>query len=125
MPENHRFVKGIKPSWLIFKGGEIGPSVAEAIKIVLKARQHPEQGYKSSMGILQLARKFSPERAEKACQRALYFKGVSYKSIKTILEKSLDTQPFGEDPQANPAAPPTFHDNLRGSQYYAQAKVGG
>lgn len=120
MPANHQFVKGIKPSWLIFKGGEIGPSVAAAIKCVIKSRRHPEQGYRSSLGILRMARKFSHERLEKACQRALYFKSVSYKSLKAILEKGLDAQPFGETALSEPVAPPTIHDNLRGSQYYAQ-----
>jgi transposase len=120
MPAHHQFVKGIRPSWLIFKGGEIGPGAAEAIKCVLKSRQHPEQGYKSSLGILRLAKKYSPERTEKACQRALYFKSVSYRSIKTILAKNLDDQSFGETDLSEPDVPPTIHENLRGSQYYAQ-----
>jgi hypothetical protein len=120
MPANHQFVKGIKPSWLIFKGGEIGSHVAEVVKSVLKSRRHPEQGYRSSLGILRLAKKYSPERLEKACKRALYFKSASYKSLKAILDKGLDSQPYGDGMSNESITPPTVHDNLRGSQYYAE-----
>jgi len=120
MPANHRHIKGISPSWLIFKGGEIGPSVAEAIKQVLDSRKHPEQGYRTSLGIISFERKYSRERTEMACRRALYFKSVSYRSIKSILEKNLDSQAYGDFHPGNMDTPPTIHENLRGSDYYAQ-----
>jgi transposase len=120
MPANHRYIKGISPSWLIFKGGEIGPAVADAIKQVLDSRRHPEQGYRASLGIIGFARKYSPERTEMACRRALYFKSISYRSIKSILEKNLDRQPYGDVFPENTDTPPTIHDNLRGSDYYAR-----
>lgn len=125
MPANHRYIKGINPSWLIFKGGEIGPSVAEAVKRILEKKQHPEQGYRACLGVLRLAKKFSVTRLENACRRALHFKSAYYKSIKSILEKCLDEQPYGDESSWSCAAPlPVFHDNLRGSQYYIQSGEG-
>jgi len=119
MPPNHRFIKGINPSWLVFKGGEVGPNTAEVIKTVLKRRQHPEQGYKSSLGILRLADKFSRDRLELSSRRALHFNSISYKSIKAILESSLDGQPLNNDSTSENQFQPARHDNIRGEQYYA------
>jgi hypothetical protein len=42
--------------------------------------------------LLQLARKYSQERLEKACQRAFECKLFSYRSVKNILENNLDSQ---------------------------------
>lgn len=122
MPSNHRFVKGINPSWLVFKGGEIGPLVAEVMKNILGKKKHPEQGYRACLGILRLARQYSDVRLEMACKRAVHFRSVYYKAIKTILEKGLDSQPFGDACiSQEPSSQPIHHDNLRGSRYYEQA----
>jgi hypothetical protein len=118
MPKNHQFVKGVKPSWLIFKGGEIGPNTSMAIKAILSDKKHPEQGYKSSLGILRLADKYSSPRVEVACTRAKYFDRISYVTIKTILEKSLDKEPFDDGSLKDTPQPPEQHENLRGSKYY-------
>ncbi len=119
MPANHKHINDINPSWLIFKGGEIGPHTSEAIKTILGNRYHPEIGYKFSMGVLRMATKYSPERLEMACQRAAHFNSISYRSIKTILEKSLDKQILIEETKPTKSSPSEFHDNLRGQDYYS------
>jgi transposase len=120
MPANHRFVKGMTPSWLIFKGGEIGACVAKAIKTILGSRRHPEQGFRAALGLLRLAKTYSPERLENSCRRALHFKSVSYRSVKTILEKRLDAQPIENKAGEHTPIPATYHENLRGEHFYAQ-----
>jgi transposase len=117
MPLNHQYVKGINSSWLIFKGGEHGVFVAEAIKRNLKRRSHPEQNYRTSLGIIKLSRVYSSERLNKACQRALYYKSVSYKNIKKILEGGLDRESI-EGSNDLESIQIFTHDNLRGEEYY-------
>ena len=84
---------------------------------VMEGRRHPEQGYRSCLGILRLSQKYTPERLEKACLRALKIRGHSYKSVKSILERSLDKQPI---PEAAPSLDPVAaqHENIRGPEYY-------
>ena len=79
---------------------------------ILENRPHPEQGFRSCLGIIRLGKAVGNNRLEAACRRALHFHTCSYASIKSILEKQLDAQPL-ELPLPSPA-----HENLRGGPYY-------
>ena len=92
-----------------------GPHTAAIVTRILEERPHPEQGYRPCLGILRLGERYSPERLEAACHRALAIGGASYRSIKSILEHGLDRVPLQE--QATLELPQE-HDNLRGPDYY-------
>lgn len=80
----------------------------------MKQREHPEQGFRSCLGIIRLEKKYSKERLENACKRALKFGGISFRSVKSILEKKLDYQevlPLESSSEIT-------HENIRGSDYY-------
>lgn len=115
MPPNHRFMDNLNPERLERWGRNIGESVGLMIQKVLETKDHPEQGYKVSLGILSLEKKYDKERLEKACRRALYYGIYSYKSIKSILENNLDSN-LEEEPELFSRLPE--HENIRGSQYY-------
>ena len=97
---------------------EWAASIGEDVKLyvlkILERKQHPEQAYKSCLGILSYSRKAGNTRLIAACQRALGYGVYNYKTIQTILEKGMDL--FGED-ISEPSKMPT-HDNIRGKQYY-------
>jgi transposase len=116
MPPSHAFVKGWSKEWFIAKATEIGPATAEAASQIMNARDHVQQGFNAVMGVLRLARVYPPQRVEKACQRATYFKSATFRAIKTILEQHLDKQTFLPLPVQN--QPPIVHENIRGAQYY-------
>ena len=78
---------------------------------VLDRKQHPEQAYKSCVGILSLGKKAGHDRLIKACQRALGYEIYSYKTIQKILEKGLDQN---EDDNEQLEMP--LHDNIRGEE---------
>ena len=82
---------------------------------ILDRKQHPEQGYKSCVGILSFAKKFGNERLIKACQRALGYGIYNYKTIQTILEKGMDA--VTNEEESEQLIMPT-HDNIRGENYY-------
>ncbi len=84
--------------------------------VILQDRPHPEQGYRSCLGILRLARPYGATRLDAAALRALEIGARNYGSVKSILEKKLDGQPLHE-----PRAPDEIgieHPNIRGSSYY-------
>ena len=56
----------------------------------MRARPHPEQGYRSAMGIIALARRYERDRLEAACERALAINAISYSSVSAILKSGLD-----------------------------------
>jgi len=115
MPKAHQRHREWSPSRLIAWGGTIGPQTAALIAAILAARPHPEQGYRSCLGILRLARRHGPGRLEAAGARALAAGARSYRHVDAILKHGLDRCPL---PAALPAAPPLLHDQVRGPAYY-------
>jgi transposase len=116
MPKSHRRYLEWTPSRIIRWAGENGPKTQKLITQIMESRPHPEQGFRSCLGIMRLAQRYSPERVENACARALAIKGLSYKSVESILKNGLDQQPLMFDQAGNPN--PLIHDNIRGTRYY-------
>jgi transposase len=114
MPKSHQRHLEWTPSRIIKWAAKNGPNTEKLVTRVLESRPHPEQGFRSSLGIIRLAGHYTPKRLENACTRALAINGFSYKSVKSILKNNLDQQPllFPED-----AASP-HHHNIRGKGYY-------
>jgi transposase len=114
MPPQHRFYAQWSPERFTKWAQSIGDDVAAMIRIVLKSRKHPEQAFKTCMGILNLVKKYDPDRLNKACARALEFEFHSYKRIKSILDNGLEEEPLAESRELTVSS----HKNIRGSQYY-------
>jgi transposase len=115
MPKAHQRHREWSPSRLIAWGATVGPQTAALVEAILQARPHPEQGYRSCLGILRLARRHGPDRLEAACARALAAGARSYRHVDAILKHGLDRVPL---PAARPAAPPLVHEQVRGPAYY-------
>ena len=110
----HQFIADWNPERFISMAGDIGAPVQEFVRQVLQHKPHPEQAYKSCMGILHFEHKVGRERLNAACSRALDYGMYSYAIIKSILERNLDkiTEPK-DDVHCIPE-----HDNIRGKSYY-------
>lgn len=115
MPPKHSFVRGWSQEWFLVKAGEIGPSTREAVERIMGERKHVEQGYNAAMGILRLGKVYGFARVEKACERVLHFKAVSYRALRAVLEQKLDKQVVFP---VKTSEEPFLHENIRGSQYY-------
>lgn len=114
MASSHRFVSDWTPERFISWAEGIHEDVKLYILKILDRKQHPEQAYKSCVGVLSFAKKVGNERLIKACQRALGYGLYNYKTIQKILEKGLDMQ----DDQENEQLQMPLHDNIRGENYY-------
>lgn len=115
-PKSHQAHLEWSPSRLITWAREqVGPHTAALVEGLLERRKHPEQGYRSCLGILSLAKKYPPERMEAAAQRVLTAQAYSYQSLKSILASGLDQAAL---PAQEPAPTVPAHDNIRGRDYY-------
>jgi transposase len=104
------------PSRLIDWARAIGPHTAALVQAILADRPHPEQGYRSCLGLLRLAKHYGPERLEAACARAGAVEARSYRHVDSILKHGLDRL---AGPEAAPQLPLTpVHEHLRGRDYY-------
>jgi transposase len=117
MPKSHQKYLEWTPSRLIAWAAKIGPSAQTLVTSILETRPHPEQGYRSCLGLLRLGKRYAPERLEAACARALRMKAYSYKNVESILKTGLDRQPLTVASSQTPS-PLLDHSNLRGRQYY-------
>ena len=115
MASTHRFVSEWTPERFTSWAAGIHEDVKLYVLKVLDRKQHPEQAYKSCMGILGFAKKVGNDRLIKACQRALAYGAYNYKTIQKILERELDLR---DTPDETDQLQMPFHDNIRGENYY-------
>jgi len=119
MPPNHLHYqqqRGWDGDYFKEQSLKIGPFTHRFISNLLASKVFIEQTYNACLGVLRLNKKYTPERLENACERALLSPNVSYRQLENILRKGLDKA-------ALPALMPTqisipFHDNIRGKQHY-------
>lgn len=114
MSSYHRFVSDWNPDKFINWSANIGGDCNEYIIKILDKKQHPEQSYKSCIGILQLAKKVGNTRLNNACKRGLDYGAYNYNIIVRILEKGWDA--IENVPVENEELP--MHKNIRGREYY-------
>ena len=76
----------------------------------MKAKPHPDQGFRSCLGILRLAQAATArQRIEAAARRGNDIGATTYGSIKSILKNGLD-RAFAREPSAgHPADPARQH----------------
>jgi len=116
MPKSHQRYLEWTPSRLLHWAEKIGPKTTQMLTHLMHNRPHPEQGFRSCLGIMRLASRYSPQRLEAACTRALAVKTYSFKSVESILKNSLDQQSLLFDVPDH--QPPSQHSNIRGKHYY-------
>jgi transposase len=117
MPSAHRAHAEWTPSRILSWAESCGPSVRALCEAILRDRPHPEQGFRSCLGILRLEKRYGRERLEVAATRALRVGARSYRHVDSMLKHGLDRVPEQDD--SHGAAPaPIDHENLRGRDYY-------
>jgi transposase len=119
MPKIHREHAEWTPSRMIRWANKIGPETTALVSAILRDRPHPEQGYRSCLGILRLEKLYGRERLEAASARAVAVGARSYKHVAAILKHRLERTPL---PSARSAvnANSVAHENVRGPSYYQQ-----
>jgi transposase len=115
MPKAHRAYAEWTPERLVRWAEQSGPATAGVITHIMANRPHPQQGFRSCLGILRLGERYGAERLEAACARALRLNACRYKSIESILQRGLDRHAL---PEQQHLELPTAHDHLRGPGYF-------
>jgi transposase len=115
MASTHQFITEWTPQRFIDWSASIDESVRIFITNLLERKQHPEQAYKSCMGVLSFAKKVGNKRLINACKRALDYEIYNYKIIQKILQNGLDM--YTEEKQDEQLELPQ-HNNIRGYKYY-------
>jgi transposase len=114
MPRAHQEAAGWEPARFLAWAESYGPATTGMVKAILHSRQHPEQSFRSCLGLLRLEKQYGAGRLEKACERALHFNLVGRRPVLEMLKKNQDMLelPMEED------IPLFVHVNVRGADFY-------
>jgi len=120
MPQSHRALSEWSVERFLQWAGDIGPSTKRVVDTLLHKKRHPEQNYRSVLGLLSLAKKYDRQRLENACHRALDINSPTRTSVESILKKGLDKIPSSTAVQTEEQTELALddHENIRGNQYY-------
>jgi transposase len=114
MPSAHRRYATWTPERISRQAASVGANAQALTDIIMRERRHPEQGFRSCIGILRLAKSHGSERLEAACARALEIGARSYTAVASILRNNLDRR----RPQKATDGPAIQHPNIRGPRYF-------
>jgi transposase len=115
MPSSHRAQAEWTPSRIVAWAGKVGAATRELCEAIMADRPHPEQGFRSCLGLLRLGKRYGDDRLEAACGRALRVRARSYRHVESILKKGLDRAAASD---AEQTSLPLTHENVRGRDYY-------
>jgi transposase len=115
MPTKHAKHQQWTPGRLKNWAKDIGADTLKWITDRLNEKQHPEQAYRVSLGLLNLTRSYPAERINKACGIANKQNLNRLKQIKSILRSNQDRLPEQATIQLTL---PQDHENLRGAKHY-------
>jgi hypothetical protein len=111
MPQRHQQHQAWTPQRLQGWAKDIGPETLAWISRELELRDHPEQAYKTCLGLMNLSREFSPARLEATCGLANQAGLRQHRQLRSILTSNRDQLPKQLAPQLSL---PQDHENVRG-----------
>ena len=116
MPKAHQEYAKWTPERIIRWANQSGKFTAELTEKIIESRKHPQQGFRSCLGVMRLGESYGQKRLELACQRALTIGAYSYKSVLSILQNNLDQQALPELSRTDVTEQP--HEYVRGQEYF-------
>lgn len=128
MPKSHREHAEWTPSRVVNWAKTIGPKAGHLVEKILETKVHPEQGFRSALGIIRLEKKYGKARVELACGKALEVGANTYRFVAEVLKNNMDfaERNFDYSPMPPAIDPETKEEqlallgaeNIRGSKYY-------
>jgi transposase len=116
MPPNHQQYVQWNGERFAKWAAKIGHNTETVVRAILTGFKVEQQGYKACMGLLKLADKYSAERLENACIKALtYTPRPSLKNVQTILSSGQDKI---QDDSASRPSSSSQYGFTRGADYY-------
>jgi len=113
MPSSHRFVSEWSEAYFLRRAQGIGPQTILLFEALFRTKAHPEQAFRSCVGILALAVQYGHQAMEQACLSALERRQYNYVFIQGFLQQHhTKTQP------KKVVLIPDDHQNIRGAEYY-------
>jgi hypothetical protein len=121
MPPDHKKYIAWNGERFISWAAKIGVNTETVVRAILSSYKIEQQGYKPCLALLKLADKYSVERLESACAKALtYTPQPSFKNVKSILTSGQDKVTPSNESQHPESS--TQYGFTRGADYYGRSK---
>lgn len=118
-PLSHREHLKWTPERIINWGKSKGQNTGLFIEHLITIKAHPEQGYRSALGVIRLSDKYGAERLNQACGNALAIGTISYQTVKNMLKNGMDKVPLPTKKQDFKQQEFFIsNENVRGKNYY-------
>lgn len=105
------------------RAASIDNIVLNYLQEVAADKKYPPIAFRSCRGVLSLEKKFGLERLVAACACASQSRRYGYNEVLEILDRGedIDFMPSSEERmEESHSSTPTYHNNLRGRDYYSQ-----
>jgi len=112
-PEAARKYLTQTPNECFKKASMIGEAVRAVVETILD--KPSKQRLRKAHAVLRLAEQYGNERVNAACNKAITFKNYEYKTIKSMLEKNIETQEPEQIPEIKYKAKLSY---IRPANYY-------
>ncbi len=89
-PPSHQKHLEWSPERIINWGKQKGKNTGLFIKLLIESKKHLEQGYRSALGVIRLARKYGEDRLNLACGNAIAIGAIKYQTVKNILKNRME-----------------------------------
>jgi Transposase and inactivated derivatives len=116
MPKSHQAYAEWTPPKIISWAQNNGEFTGDLVEKIIAVRIHPQQGFRSCLGLIRLGKSYGNDRLELACKRAMQVGAYSYKSVASILQKNLDKLIL--EPELQNQVTEQQHEYVRGNNYY-------
>jgi transposase len=114
MPPAHQAMARRTPSHLRAEAAGLGVAIGCYVDRLIDAREHPEQGIRSCLGVLRLSKTYGVARLELACARALAAGALSSRYVEQLLRADRRQNFLGAAADDGLGE----HVNVRGAKYY-------
>ncbi len=115
MPSTHRFVSNWNEAFFIRRAQGVGPQTVLLFEGLFRTKDHPEQAYRSCMGLLALASQYGRAAMEQACFTALERRRYNFMFIEYQLKQN-----HSKSSAKKVLTIPEDHQNVRGADYYSR-----
>lgn len=116
LPPEHHAILEITPQHLLKQAKDIGESTEQMVRELMAKYSHPTLGLRACQGVVRLKNRYSPQRLEAACRRALEYRSITFRAVNKILARGLDRQ-IHQPPDWD-ADLRRMNPNLRGKEYF-------
>ena len=115
-PKDHQFKEQFGHKEICDWAAKIGTQTSLYITAMIESKNHPEQAYRSCLGVLTLAKKHSNTNLEKACTMGNQLKTYSSKFIRNTLQNR--TYRFFKQEPDDTSKVINIHANIRGKETF-------